>query len=478
MRYPLVLGCLLTTVLAVVQARKPNYCRLAADPGPCRAAFPRYYYSHKDRSCQPFTYGGCSGNENNFSTESECQAACVCTQGSRRIRRISCPKRYYFFNVRNGKCKRYRRRRGRRGCTRKANRFESVEECSSVCATSHCYLRPSRGPCRALKRRFFYNVASGQCESFNYGGCGGNRNNFGSMEECDQDCTTPIQGVKDPFNGHTDCLLPKKTGPCRARKPSFYYNTESGECESFIYGGCQGNANRFPTQEQCSEKCIPKPFNGHSDCLLPKTTGPCRAYVPSFYYNSESSECESFIYGGCQGNANRFPTQEQCTEKCIPEPFNGHSDCLLPKKTGPCKAYFPSFYYNSQSGECESFIYGGCQGNANRFPTQEQCTEKCIPEPFNGHSDCLLPKKTGPCEAYFPSFYYNSESGECESFIYGGCQGNANRFPTQEQSGSSGVIDKQPRKDVNIKMRDANAKIGLDNIGFEGIMGQLGSGGG
>lgn len=45
--------------------------------------------------------------------------------------------------------------------------------------------------------------------------------------------------------------------------------------------------------------------------------------------------------------------------------------CYLPLKPGPdeasCYAYFPSYYYNTQTGSCEYFVYGGCLGNANRF---------------------------------------------------------------------------------------------------------------
>ena len=39
-----------------------------------------------------------------------------------------------------------------------------------------------------------------------------------------------------------------------------------------------------------------------------------------------------------------------------------------------------------------------------------------------------------------------------------------------------GVIDKLPRKDVNIVMGDANAKVGQDNTGYENIMGRNGLG--
>ena len=51
--------------------------------------------------------------------------------------------------------------------------------------------------------------------------------------------------------------------------------------------------------------------------------------------------------------------------------------CNASPETGPCLAYFPSFFYNSTSGKCERFVYGGCQGNANRFGTEQQCNNKC-----------------------------------------------------------------------------------------------------
>ena len=38
------------------------------------------------------------------------------------------------------------------------------------------------------------------------------------------------------------------------------------------------------------------------------------------------------------------------------------------------------------------------------------------------------------------------------------------------------VLDKLPKKDVNIVMGDANAKIGVDNTGYEDIMGKHGLG--
>jgi len=51
-------------------------------------------------------------------------------------------------------------------------------------------------------------------------------------------------------------------------------------------------------------------------CTLPKKIGDCRAYIQKWYYDSESQECESFNYGGCNGNENRFDTKRDCERQC------------------------------------------------------------------------------------------------------------------------------------------------------------------
>lgn len=57
--------------------------------------------------------------------------------------------------------------------------------------------------------------------------------------------------------------------------------------------------------------------------------------------------------------------------------FRFLSVCLQPKVTGPCEALFRRYYYNSAAGLCEEFIYGGCQGNDNNFQTLAECEHRC-----------------------------------------------------------------------------------------------------
>ena len=41
-----------------------------------------------------------------------------------------------------------------------------------------CAMPKVIGPCRASKKRFYFNNDTGLCNEFKYGGCGGNSNNF------------------------------------------------------------------------------------------------------------------------------------------------------------------------------------------------------------------------------------------------------------------------------------------------------------
>ncbi|KAB0395859.1 hypothetical protein E2I00_008460 [Balaenoptera physalus] len=54
----------------------------------------------------------------------------------------------------------------------------------------------------------------------------------------------------------------------------------------------------------------------HSFCALKADDGPCKAMIKRFFFNIHTQQCEEFIYGGCEGNQNRFESLEECKEKC------------------------------------------------------------------------------------------------------------------------------------------------------------------
>uniref|UniRef100_A0A3B4X2Z2 BPTI/Kunitz inhibitor domain-containing protein n=1 Tax=Seriola lalandi dorsalis TaxID=1841481 RepID=A0A3B4X2Z2_SERLL len=47
--------------------------------------------------------------------------------------------------------------------------------------------------------------------------------------------------------------------------------------------------------------------------------------------------------------------------------------CKVEPQAGPCRAAFQHWYYNSRTGNCEPFIYGGCRGNKNNYISKENC---------------------------------------------------------------------------------------------------------
>ena len=77
---------------------------------------------------------------------------------------------------------------------------------------------------------------------------------------------------------------------------------------------------------------------------------------------------------GCQCPPGTVELGDRCVE---PDDCPTLDQCLQPIETGPCRGSFPSWGYNTSTGQCEEFIYGGCMGNENRFCTQEECEYVC-----------------------------------------------------------------------------------------------------
>ena len=55
---------------------KPEFCRLAAEKGPCLGRWTRYFYNESADDCSVFLFGGCDGNENNFHSILACRVIC------------------------------------------------------------------------------------------------------------------------------------------------------------------------------------------------------------------------------------------------------------------------------------------------------------------------------------------------------------------------------------------------------------------
>uniref|UniRef100_A0A6G5A9X4 Putative kunitz n=1 Tax=Rhipicephalus microplus TaxID=6941 RepID=A0A6G5A9X4_RHIMP len=128
----------------------PERCTKPPEKGYCRAFVPTWYFDFNRRLCRIFIYGGCGGNDNQFSSEKRCQEVCL---PGRRTQRLCSLKpepggtgilcRRWYFDRNYGTCSLFSNNQ----CARNANGFYSckicMRRCSNLKATEVCQLARS-----------------------------------------------------------------------------------------------------------------------------------------------------------------------------------------------------------------------------------------------------------------------------------------------------------------------------------------------
>ena len=78
----------------------------------------------------------------------------------------------------------------------------------------------------------------------------------------------------------------------------------------------------------------------------------------------------------CAGECS--PVDIACAGEC---PCAGGEEqspiCSEPIDPGPCDAAFERWAWDAEAGRCVPFVFGGCEGNANRFWTLGDCQAAC-----------------------------------------------------------------------------------------------------
>lgn len=122
-----------------------------------------------------------------------------------------------------------------------------------------CAHWPDWGRCNRLHYMWFYNLTSGICEQFLYGGCGGNENRFSTFEHCQITCEVP---------GEDPCLDKLDRGKwCESMSNRYYYHAKTKTCKGFHYTGCGQSRNNFLQIDECEAVCVhrTKVYTGSSD---------------------------------------------------------------------------------------------------------------------------------------------------------------------------------------------------------------------
>ncbi|XP_037560598.1 papilin-like isoform X1 [Dermacentor silvarum] len=410
-------------------------CFLDPSAGFCSNQQTIYYYDRHSRSCKTFSFTGCGGNDNHFLTQQECLEKCEKPLEEARVQpaeseATQCPQ----LSTCGLACPHCCQRREEDGCIvcnclasemdaplKEASCLTTPEQCPAGCqsreASESCFACECPTPDGTMKPALEY-IAIQRPVS------------------CPMTCVKQMSSRGVPrchCPSHGVCKLPLMEGSCHEKIPRYFFNVTSGFCDVFTYTGCDGNENNFASHEDCLAEC-------EDPCRLPMDPGRCNNDTQErYYYNSQTGLCETFEYGGCEGNENNFAELESCKTRC-------EDVCSQPQDPGPCYAYLRRFYYDKIQDRCLPFIFGGCLGNGNNFYTSAQCNRHCrshIAEDGTLVMDrglCHLPLEEGLCN---PStgdgavakpqevrFYYDVRKEECVRFNYHGCGGNDNNFRT------------------------------------------------
>jgi len=179
-----------------------------------------------------------------------------------------------------------------------------------------CRGPPQTSQCLLYIDAYHYDVESGTCKYHVFGGCGGTKNNFFSMKECQKTCHPTAEL----------CRGPPESGPqyCKAYIDAYHYDVESGTCKHHVYGGCGATKNNFFSMEECERTCDPtaEVCRGPPCLLCCEPMGPPWGF-DAHHYDVESGTCKPHFDGGCDDTPNNFKSKEECEKTCLPKTDDG-----------------------------------------------------------------------------------------------------------------------------------------------------------
>ncbi|CAI4226096.1 unnamed protein product [Auanema sp. JU1783] len=161
------------------------------------------------------------------------------------------------------------------------------------------------------EKRFYYDPKY-KCQPFQYRGCGGNGNNFHSLEECREKCIDGKTMSSTTSRNETQEFVPHGNSHDQWRKAT--------EC---------GSVFLIPNGKY--EKCNPSCSVNHNCvngvccptkeyvCSLRYDSGHFQTGIedrPRFAWNHQTQACDRFSYYGVSGNYNNFPSFYSCVGYC------------------------------------------------------------------------------------------------------------------------------------------------------------------
>uniref|UniRef100_A0A7I4YCK1 Kunitz/Bovine pancreatic trypsin inhibitor domain protein n=1 Tax=Haemonchus contortus TaxID=6289 RepID=A0A7I4YCK1_HAECO len=139
-----------------------------------------------------------------------------------------------------------------------------------------------------------------------------------------------------------------------------FFDDKANTCNSFLFHGCDGNANNFLSRQTCMEYC--------SRPELSCPSGEAFLRHP----NGEIVECHMF-------------QAEKAVQYCCST--QRHICQQRPDRGDDCGQSILRYSFNPDTQQCQSLLFHGCGGNSNNFASAEVCNNFCLSA---GRTNCSL----------------------------------------------------------------------------------------
>ena len=176
------------------------------------------------------------------------------------------------------------------------------------------------------------------------------------------------------------CSEPENAGPCDGAFTKYWHDANTGACIPFIYGGCEGNDNRFDTLAACQTACNSGPgaidaCTRNSDCVLEAACACVSCHPTTLDYISinldgassnryQRPECSGVSCAPCPPS----PSGQDESVYIVPTCANGHCAPVDLRQTDALKCAVPS--------DCElrtdSTCCGSCSGSQRLLAVNHQ----------------------------------------------------------------------------------------------------------
>ncbi|KAH0619359.1 hypothetical protein JD844_019404, partial [Phrynosoma platyrhinos] len=276
-----------------------------------------------------------------------------------------------------------------------------VELPSAAGQTDVCRLPKVVGPCDAVFPRWFYNWETQKCEEFNYGGCGGNKNNFKTLEECAHACghhgsrSEAIVGEcpKPPGAGLCveNCGSDDICGPgekCCSNGCGHQCTKVTGVLDTIqiwflvcLQSHFLSSFQRVP-RERLANVPSPRVLGSVPNCvqvmsLVAQERSAAATDVATYAPRSLEAWEIQFPIGMGEKEEEEEGQGPSSSPSLLTFPPVRDMCSPFPKESEECGEPKRRFFYNISSKACESFLSRGCLGNMNRFHTVEECQRHC-----------------------------------------------------------------------------------------------------